>query len=223
MAQIIFWENFLKIRRKWFMGFTIVVSLLLVIIGSLFVFNKTLLAEIDNREKMAVTNAELMVKEDIYKILRNRGVSIGQGLDIANAVMEKSKEKNIPVGKVLGIMKKESEFTVHAKSHAGAIGLMQILPATWDLYVKKMNLSVSRQAMYDPHVNITIAMEILADLRDFYKGKGFSDSKVWDHVLSAYFAGPDSTSKGISGVKKKYVEAVNKESGHYEYMNRGEI
>lgn len=223
MAKIIFWEDFLKTRKKWIVCFTTTVGVFLIIITSLVTWNHHLTSKLIERENIALANVDFLVKEEILKILRPKGMSVGQGLDIANAVVDKSKEKDIPVGKVLGIMKKESEFNIHAKSVAGATGLMQILPSTWDIYVKKLKLDVSRQAMSDPHVNIIVALEILADLRDLYKSKDVPDSKLWDYVLSAYFAGPQSAGTGISGNRKKYVEAVNKRSNSFKYIDRGKI
>lgn len=223
MAKIIFWEDFLKTRKKWIICFAVTISIFFVSIISLAVVNYNLSSKLDEREKLVSVNTDFQVKEDILNILKTKGISVGQGLDIANAVVEKSKEKDIPVGKVLGIMKKESEFAIRANSEAGAAGLMQILPSTWDMYVKKLKLGVSKQAMYDPYVNIIVAMEILADLRDLYRSKDVPDNKVWDYVLSAYFAGPESTSRGITGEKKKYVEAVNKRANSYKYIDRGEI
>jgi len=223
MAQIIFWEDFLKTRKKWIICFVVTVSIFIVSVVSLMAVNYNLSSKLDDREKLVSINTDFQVKEEILNILKIKGISVGQGLDIANAVVEKSKEKDIPVGKVLGIMKKESEFSVNAKSSAGATGLMQILPSTWDMYVKKLKLGVSKQAMYDPYVNIIVAMEILADLRDLYRSKDVPDNKIWDYVLSAYFAGPESTSRGITGEKRKYVEAVNKRSDSYKYMDRGKM
>lgn len=223
MAKIIFWEDFLKTRKKWIIGFTSTIGAFLIIIGGLVAWNYHLASKLIEKENLVLTSIDFYIKEEILKILRTKGMSVGQGLDIANAVVDKSKEKDIPVRKVLGIMKKESEFNVHAKSSAGATGLMQILPSTWDIYVKKLKLGVSRQAMSDPYVNIIVAMEILADLRDLYRSKDVPDSKLWDYVLSAYYAGPQSAGISISGERKKYVEAVNKRSDSYKYIDRGKM
>jgi len=223
MAKIIFWEDFLKRRKRWTVGFISIVGVFLIIVGGLVARNYNLASKLIERENIVMSNIDFYIKEEILKILRPKGISVGQGLDIANAVVNKSKEKDIPVGKVLGIMKKESEFNIHAKSSAGATGLMQILPSTWDIYVKKLKLDVSRQAMTDPYVNIMVALEILADLRDLYKSKDVPDSKLWDYVLAAYFAGTKSANNGITGEKRKYVEAVNKRSDSYKYIDRGKM
>lgn len=225
MAKIIFLEDFLRERKGWIKKSAVIVSILIFIIMVLSIHSYGLYSNIEFRraesEHLSIMSAELALKESIYEVLRHKGVSIGQGLDIANAIINKSREKEIPAEKILGIMKTESNMTVHATSKVGAIGLMQILPATWDTYVKKLRLDVSRQAAYDPYVNIIVAVEILSDLRNMYKGK-VPDNKIWDNVLAAYFAGPTSASRGITGDKKKYVDKVNKNSLAYrQRINRG--
>lgn len=49
---------------------------------------------------------------------------------IINAVVESSREFNIPTGLILSVMREESDFNINAVSPKGAIGLMQLMPAT---------------------------------------------------------------------------------------------
>ncbi len=103
---------------------------------------------------------ELKTKETIYSILRSKGVSLSQGLDIAEVTIQQSKKLNLPVSLILAIMRKESTFTPFALSSQSAMGLMQIHPATWDWFVKKLNLKLSIHAAFDPATNITMATQI---------------------------------------------------------------
>ena len=49
---------------------------------------------------------------------------------IIRAVLESSREFNIPTGLILSVMREESDFNINAVSPKGAIGLMQLMPAT---------------------------------------------------------------------------------------------
>jgi soluble lytic murein transglycosylase-like protein len=50
--------------------------------------------------------------------------------EIVKAVIESSKEFDIPTGLIISVMRVESDFNVNAVSPKGAIGLMQLMPAT---------------------------------------------------------------------------------------------
>ena len=63
-------------------------------------------------------------------------------------------------------------------SAAGAIGLMQLMPATWDQFRQKLTLAADA---YDPHDNILAGS---AYLRDLYGRYG------WPGSSAAYHAGP---------------------------------
>lgn len=49
---------------------------------------------------------------------------------IVNAVLGASRQFNVPAGLVLAVMREESDFNINAVSPKGAVGLMQLMPAT---------------------------------------------------------------------------------------------
>lgn len=49
---------------------------------------------------------------------------------IISAVFEASRQFNVPSGLILAVMREESDFNINAVSPKGAIGLMQLMPAT---------------------------------------------------------------------------------------------
>jgi len=51
-------------------------------------------------------------KEIIYSILRSKGISLSQGLDIAEVTIQQSRKLNLPVSLILAVMRKESTFTL---------------------------------------------------------------------------------------------------------------
>src|SRR4030067_192983 len=107
---------------------------------------------------------ELKTKETIYSILRSKGISLSQGLDIAGVTIQQSKILNLGVSLILAVMRKESAFTPFALSSQKAMGLMQIHPATWEWFVKRLDLKLSVHAAFDPATNIIMATHILKDL-----------------------------------------------------------
>jgi len=125
----------------------------------------------------------------IYSILRSKGVSLSQGLDIAEVTIQQSKKLNLPVSLILAVMRKESTFTPFALSSQNAMGLMQIHPVTWEWFVNKLNLKLSVYAAFDPATNIIMATHILKDLYIYYQKTSKSESETWKSALSAYYAG----------------------------------
>jgi len=160
---------------------------------------------------------ELKTKETLYSILRSKGVSLSQGLDIAEVTIQQSKKLNLPVSLILAVMRKESTFTPFALSSQNAMGLMQIHPATWEWFVKRLDLKLSVHAAFDPATNIMMATHILKDLYEYYKTTAKSESEIWEFALSAYYAGQNSLSQtGITESHIRYVAEVNKFKEEYD-------
>ena len=84
---------------------------------------------------------------------------------------------------VAALMRQESRFNARAVSSAGAIGLMQVMPATGRQLGR-----VDREGLMDPEINIKLGTKFLADLMNTY------DKRV-DAVLAAYNAGPSRMSR----------------------------
>ena len=85
---------------------------------------------------------------------------------------------------VLAVIRQESAFDSRAVSHAGARGLMQLMPATAKQLAKKMRIGYSRDRLTnDPDYNLRLGRAYLRRLLDRYDGA---------HVLAlaAYNAGP---------------------------------
>ena len=93
---------------------------------------------------------------------------------------------------VKSVIAAESEFTARAKSPAGALGLMQVMPATSE------DLGISGKALYEPEANIRAGTAYLAHLferawRKYHlRGVSFRDAPSWlvQRIVAAYNAGP---------------------------------
>ncbi|MFS0738659.1 lytic transglycosylase domain-containing protein [Sphingomonas sp. 1P06PA] len=82
----------------------------------------------------------------------------------------------------------ESQFRIDAVSHAGARGLMQIMPGTAQLIAKRKGETVGR--LNEPALNFEYGQSYLEQLRD-YSGTG----GLLPKVIAAYNAGPGSVQK----------------------------
>ena len=107
----------------------------------------------------------------------------------------------------LAVAETESNFRPHVVSHAGAVGIMQIMPATaFGLY------KTGRAALFDPRTNIRIGVRFLDHLIKKYNGR-------IDLALSHYNGGSAVMKNGSARVlpyTRDYVSRVLARSRHYQ-------
>jgi hypothetical protein len=96
----------------------------------------------------------------------------------ADFIVEAAQRFEIPEIWIRAVMRAESDGDSRAMSSKGAIGLMQIMPATWDELRARNMLGTDP---YDPHDNIIAGAAFIRQLYDRYGSPGF---------LAAYNAGP---------------------------------
>ena len=85
---------------------------------------------------------------------------------------------------ILSIIRQESEFDMTANSHAGAQGLMQLMPYTAKLVSKQAKLPYSKSRLTrDPEYNINLGSHYIAGLILEYDG-------AYPFAIAAYNAGP---------------------------------
>jgi soluble lytic murein transglycosylase len=96
---------------------------------------------------------------------------------------------------ILSIIRQESEFDLSANSHAGAKGLMQLMPYTAKLVSKQAKLPYSKSRLTtDPEYNINLGSHYIAGLILQYDG-------AYPFAIAAYNAGPN---------RVKYWKKINK-------------
>ncbi len=135
----------------------------------------------------------LSMKDSLLQILRKRNLTIGQSLDIVEAVVNQSK---IPVPMILAIIEQESSFRLDAISNKGARGNAQLMPAIWRHYGNGVNI-------HDPLSNITASINYLYDLHITFKD--------WKKTLRSYYGGPNrSNDKGLDGYVRSVLAKVEK-------------
>ena len=85
-----------------------------------------------------------------------------------------------------GLMRQESTFQADAESHAGAIGLMQVLPKTGRILAKQLRVRYSRDKLFEPEYNIQLGMLYIAGLVRTFGPP--------EYALAAFNAGEDRIS-----------------------------
>ena len=102
--------------------------------------------------------------------------------DYADFVTKYSAEYGVPEYIIYAVIKTESDFDISAKSSDGAIGLMQIMPSTFEWLSGLLDESYEPGMLYDPETNIRYGTYYLSYLYSIYVR--------WGTVYAAYNAGP---------------------------------
>jgi soluble lytic murein transglycosylase-like protein len=129
--------------------------------------------------------------------------------EIALAIEHVRDVHPVPAALVKAIITQESSWNPRAVSRAGALGLMQLLPAT------AAKVGVSREELFDPGKNILAGVRLLSVLLRHYRGDLIS-------VLVAYNARPRRLFAPIphNGETPQYVKAVLAHYARYSEQGR---
>ena len=159
----------------------------------------TRLEELFDNAQTAVNTFELP-KQNIAQMLPPLQLTKVAGKSTADfdSIIDKAASMfNIPAKLIKSVIQKESNFNPNAVSHAGASGLMQLMPAT------ARGLGVKN--VFDPAENIVAGSKYLRQMLDRY------DNNL-ELALAAYNAGPGNVDKygGIPPFKEtqNYVRKV---------------
>ena len=98
-------------------------------------------------------------------------------------------KRNLDVGWIFSLMRSESAFMEKVKSPAGALGLMQIMPATGKLIARKIGMKKFRtKDLLIAKKNIAIGTAYMKEMQDKFKG---------NYILAtaSYNAGPQRSVK----------------------------
>ena len=143
---------------------------------------------------MQVKTKRAVVFISIVALALIAGILIGIGWDLYERLVMPDKYRaivskysalyDIPEEIIFSVIQVESNFQISAKSHAGAMGLMQIIPSTFEWLTSKahLNENLLTVALYDPEVNIRYGTYYLS-----YLAKKFDYD--WTVVSAAYNAG----------------------------------
>src|SRR6185312_6776019 len=93
---------------------------------------------------------------------------------------------------LFAVMRQESQFLPHVESNAGAVGLMQLMPATAHAMAKRAGVALGRaarrgerDALAQPELNLALAQEYIVSL---IEQEHIGDNLVL--IAAAYNCGP---------------------------------
>lgn len=117
-----------------------------------------------------------------------------------------AEEFDIDKNLIMAVAKTESGFDAKAKSRAGAVGVMQLMPSTAKWVSDELGIDYSEEKLIDPKVNIKLGSYYLSHLIKKYKDTVYA--------LACYNAGENIVKNwGSPGSLKiddiKYVETQN--------------
>lgn len=157
--------------------------------------------------------------------LNNKG-SLPDSIPYLDIILRVSKEKGVDPALVLAVIQQESGFNPKAHSPAGALGLMQVMPAT----ARSMGLKDTRQLL-NPEVNIKYGVQYIKDLWAEFGDKDLSRLSAGDitradliNTIAAYNAGPGNVRKyhGIPPFRETQNYLVSVSANFEQYKNLAE-
>ncbi len=99
-------------------------------------------------------------------------------------ILAQARQLQIDPAWVYGVMRQESIYMEDARSHAGALGLMQVMPSTGRLTARLLNTRLrSTRELLDADKNIRIGAAYLRRMQDTFGGNAVA-------ATAAYNAGP---------------------------------
>lgn len=147
-------------------------------------------------------------------------------LTFATLIEKYSDEYNVPKELVFAVIKVESGFDPEAESSVGALGLMQMMPKTFEWLTGEEHLDeqLAFEDLTDPEVSIRYGTYYLRYL--------YRKFENWDTVLAAYNGGEGNVAKWLADPEysdgngnltyipfeetRNYVEKVNRAMSKYE-------
>jgi len=144
-------------------------------------------------------------------------------LDYGDLVRAHAAQNRLDAALVAAVIYEESRFRSHARSKVGAMGLMQLQPATAETIARRTGGTGFRVSdLYDPDVNIRYGAWYLRQLIDKYGSERLA--------LAAYNAGETrvdtwlAAGKGIAATDvRSYVSGVESAKKVYRHAYGGDL
>ncbi len=119
-------------------------------------------------------------RDTVARMLRRKHVDSASARRWAHEFVRYGEQLHVAPRLLVAIAYAESEFNPRAYSHAGAIGLMQVVPSrsSWREYEPRCGRMTARN-LHEPHINICFGAHIYREFLTRHHGDT-------DHALAAY-------------------------------------
>jgi len=125
---------------------------------------------------------------------------------VMSLVVREARNLGVPAALALAVARAESDFDVYARSHKGARGVMQIMPAT-----ARGEYGIDPALLWNPRINVRLGLHFLKRLIERYQGRV-------DLALSYYNGGSavgDLPHARVIPATRRYVLKVQRYRRHY--------
>lgn len=174
------WRS-LRVTGVWFFRLA-----LLFLAAGVFIYNQYALSSVrktveELKKSLLTTKAELPIKRMLDEHAGGRLTEL-ERIRIAKWIFSKGVEGVDPYF-TLDLIRRESTFDPKARSHKGALGLMQILPSTGRWLAEREGIAwAGEETLLDPLTNVQLGTAYLEHLAQEFKGERL--------LRAAYQSGP---------------------------------
>jgi soluble lytic murein transglycosylase len=142
-------------------------------------------------ERTLLAAAQWACEREVWDRCINTSERSRQLVDVAQryptplreAVLAKAQQVGVDAAYVYGLIRQESRFIMDARSHVGASGLMQLMPATARWTAKRVGLAYKPEMITDRDTNLLLGTTYLKLVLDDFAGQQAM-------AAAAYNAGP---------------------------------
>ena len=119
---------------------------------------------------IALAVTAVLAATNFYKKTENNLEKSAYPLEYTDLVNKAAKDYNLQPALIYGVIHTESRFDPNAGSSVGALGLMQIMPETFDWLQEKRGEAgkYTTEDLYTPSVNIDYGSYLLRYFLDYY-------------------------------------------------------
>ncbi len=144
--------------------------------------------------------------------IRHTALPERERIALARAIVREAQSHGLAPDLVMAVIEVESAGYHLAQSHVGALGLMQLLPATGKELAGKLGIEwKGPDTLFDPIINVRLGTAYLRQLADRYDG----DVNI---ALAAYNWGPGRIDRRLrrgASVPSRYIEQVRQAADRY--------
>lgn len=151
------------------------------------------------------SGADHPTRAHVEQVLSERAPSLEEQdrQRVADAIFSAQNEHGFEPSMLLALMAVESGFNPLARSHKGALGLMQVIPPSGRLMARELGIEwQGAQTLYDPVQNVRIGIAYLARMQETFRDLELS--------LAAYNVGPGRLQQILDAGKRPAGEYAGK-------------